>query len=828
MSKKTIFIFFFVITQVLPIGFHSPSAVAKTSTVVSSIITPLLLSSKIKGKVLVSCYLQNATVCLDNSEDFSCADEPSYLRTITASDGSFSLNLTSAHLESKNFIVETNADSSDSCNNAVIPSGRKIVAPGVAAIDTKDFIISPMLTLVALGDPTISNSYYYDTEAVFALFYREDNLFDLSRLNYVSSSDVVISEGLKFINNAIFNSSDVQILLQPVVQKTGGSSSNNRANAKALPDDFGDNIIAAAQAVGISIEDVLVDAMLYLVDISFDFPESLIPAGIAISTNEEINEILRRAEESHAFDPNNLGKTIAGLIGDIAGSSPDPVSQVVGGAISVVSAIWPETPRDYSELSKALYRDAQNMITQQIIAAKYDVFVTDFLLLKGKLDHYAKAPSDIQRRQRYTDAMSAMQTLLAQVVGAPGQYDKLDAEFFIPMGKILFVGYSLMQREYYQFPETLVERWDELDETQQEQTKEEALENWVNTYKAYRDLFFGSNASGGETAIYNRFLQRRMSDLFLKMRFDTVYEFVSSHNYLVLNDAFTDTGIEYRYYMPYGETTMSFFESSAVAIKQRLESTSKLDVAKQLTLLSYLPRIFPSDEVYVQNNIPEAQGAFSTIFPDELKLIKVGPIARTCSVSTSINSNHTRDQNFCVHPENTSDVLPTNMDDDSIKSIDFILSNSVRKPMAGMNIEYKSGETKEFFFSQYLKEVLSEKRSFSVNEGSYLTGMPIYCSPRKNNAFISMSLSTVDSSDEGYAYSSHFVDFGDLMERRFQSVIGGPNGATYGTEKTNASADFQLIGFGMYAADVVNYPNNDLVRGEMMLYPYFRYTPDAW
>ena len=87
-----------------------------------------------------------------------------------------------------------------------------------------------------------------------------------------------------------------------------------------------------------------------------------------------------------------------------------------------------------------------------------------------------------------------------------------------------------------------------------------------------------------------------------------------------------------------------------IALKQRLESTSKLDVSKQLTLLSYLPRMFPADEEYVQQNIPEAQGAFSTIFPDELKLIKVGPIARACSVSTSSSLN--REQTYCVHPAN--------------------------------------------------------------------------------------------------------------------------------------------------------------------------------
>ena len=777
----------------------------------------------IQGKVSSYNYIKNANVCLDSNNDMYCSDEPSSYNTTTNDKGEFTLmNLPSDSLKKGTILAVASGE-----------GGSLIAAPGIAAYyNQTNFIVSPLLTLVALGNTNDTDSYYYDTITAFSLFRSIDSAFDLSRFDYVSNSGCDTAKALQYINNAVYSSSEVQALLNDSQNADRTLGTLDLAPNNALPDDFGEKIIADAKAAGIDIEKALVEEMINSLDVDVDFPESLIPKDIAISTNQEINEIMERVESAHTSDINNLAKTIASTIGDIISDIPDPFSQTVGGVISVLTLVWPETPRDYSELSTALYRDAQNMMEKKIVQTKYDSFVTRFTLLKKDLDYYANAPSDFQRRQRYANAMASLRDLLAEVIGAPGQYDKQDAEYFIPMGKILYLGYFFMRREYYRFPEVLVEDWSNLTEEEKNSTKKEALKNWVDDYKDYRNIFLGPNAAGGSEAVYNRFLNRRMSDTFLKMRFDTVFDVISSYNYLILEDAFTNKKIEYRYFDAYASLNIEFFQYSAEALKQRLLSTSKLDVAKELAILSYLPRVFPTDEPYVKENVPKAQGAWSIIFPEELKLIKVGPIARSCSESTSISASHRAaiiGTNYCTHNVGTSDVLPTNIDSDAVSSVNIITSAAPRKPMVGINIDYRSGENKEFYFSQYTSSYPTEMKRFKVQDKSYLTGMPVYFTTNYSNAIISTYFSTVDRGDHGYTFRSSFVDFGDLAERNKHSILDGVDGATYGVEKTNASADFQLIGFGMLAAGVEMFPDNSGVqRGAMMLYPYFRFTPDSW
>ena len=84
------------------------------------------------------------------------------------------------------------------------------------------------------------------------------------------------------------------------------------------------------------------------------------------------------------------------------------------------------------------------MMQKKIVQTKYDSFVTRFTLLKNDLDSLRNmlqvifnAGNDMQTR------LASLRDRLAEVIGAPGQYDKQDAEYFIPMGKILYLGLFL-------------------------------------------------------------------------------------------------------------------------------------------------------------------------------------------------------------------------------------------------------------------------------------------------------------------------------------------------------------------------------------------------
>ena len=784
----------------------------------------LVEMTSVSGRVLDG-VLANALVCLDTNGDYSCADEQVDYKTTTDGVGTFSLkSLPSELLKASTIVVQTRSNSAD---NAEVVQ-KILAAPGVVAYyNADDLNISALLSLVTFDMNTSGKDYISATAGTMGLFGLEGEAFDLSRLNYIQyASSNTAALALRELNSALFDNTNYDAIFDAVQSYDKAARSISSSMDADYPEQIkltAEEHLQLLEQIVYTLEELIREVMLINLGINLDFPEGLIPQRV-VSSVEEINQALDDVESGHTVDLNNLSKNIVSTAAGIASAIPGP-TMVVGGVITVATFFWPETPKDYTEISQQLYQDAQNLIQNELLKNKYAELVNEFIGVRTYLVQYTNATSDKERKDTYHIALLEMKKLLDKSAGAETNNDYEAAKMLLPMNKIIFTTYFLMLREQYNYAEILDKYW---DESSPEVRKNALLKEWVRVYKIYRDKFYGAHGHGGDTALYNQFLSWRMGPAFVSEVYSENCGVSYCDDERTVTDKFSDFVIKYIGYGGVFSGNGDRFEPDGLAVRIRLLSTSKLAIAKELASLAYLPRFFPQNEtvdgVLVSELVPEAQGVFSTIFPEELKLIFVGPLSPGC-VNFNPLDRMVLPPYGCKHSDTKSDLLPSRAGD-SITDLKiyfhqlmFLRSNTRwDSRVTGATITYASGESKEYKSPMPESGTshiwrAEEVRTAFLEPSRYLTGLSSYSSSSiYRNPITALSLE-----------SSFIENDGKVTPKLLNVESSEPvtvSSAIYKHPGVSGSLDMQVTGMSFYNPD-----DNGSVG---MMYMNFAFTPDTW
>lgn len=640
MKKWNFFGFFLVWILFCIPGCHSGNGSTQTDSGPSSI----------SGKVMVEGYLSNARVCFDTTGDFSCRDELKHYVCSTDSGGEFKIPLQADDtLDDRAVIVEITDDTLDMGDGSVAPVkaglGKTLMASATLAREGEIFI-SPLLSLISLGSLVFDVSYDKSAQDYLRDFHIDPSLNpNIDYVKYLAQEDGFVA--IQLINEWAFENAAYDLLsliweqdvvdsladweieeLQTFVERVYAAVEADFFNRTGKPFD---DAVDVSQIVAWAGEDARQSIIIEPVieGPEMETPENLDTDNLSdrASGAPDPSEYQKDIDDN-IYSMNNLAKEVA-----VAGTMLIPYA---GPAISIfLSIVWDEDNPTQALLER-LYKDMTYMIELNNLKQRADEFERELNKLRERMVEYSKAESDTKRREYFFLAREKAESTLESIAGTLTQGPDKDAHKFIPWAMMAYQAAFMLQREEYLFADYFYPGSSDIDNV-----KRDAFRKAMEWYSGYRDMFLGKDGKGGPTALFNKYLDWRMSGFFIQ-KDETGWEFQEMvHKYCVgeLTDRF-EGGFKIKYTKHNWECHGGEhnYRYSLDNIKMRLRSIEKLKIAKVIGSFFFLPKMLPTRESLSKLGLDEmaaylpieARGDDSFVIPDELKTIEVGPHGLGC------------------------------------------------------------------------------------------------------------------------------------------------------------------------------------------------------
>jgi len=571
-----------------------------------------IFSTEVKGKA-VDGYITNAIACLDTEKTYTCTDETKYISK-TDELGNYSLGvIANSELNRYNIVIETTDDSYsvsslDPLVNSSINAGKVLMAPGYLSAN-KELIITPLLSLITRNAEADGLSFeHIYIRTMEALGISTD--IDITRIDFIKhQKDDIAFGALKVLNEELFNFSVYDDYFKSKVDGANQFSGVLESVDSKLGQPFSD--LVTLDSLEKHVKARLLD--------SFDslLPEEEVDPGPSLTPSGEYEA------KQDAADGANMIRTIA-----IEAISLVPkIGWVVG---PVLDIFWEE---DVPNFDKELYNDLVSVIDQRIFLAEKERIMTEIKRLKITLDEFRVAgeaehfPTALEKfKLAYVDTKKNFE----RIVESPVLRNRMipQAVFFFNMRMILHK-----------------ERYANYQELGNGLTQKQVLDEWIFDYETFRD-----------SLLVTKHDNKTISELYLEYRASLVQITSGKFNFGFLwlgegNEAkLTDTLTQYSIHMKSDILESRSYHYGVTNIKTKLVQVSKLNLAKQLSSIFLLPRLFPegvSLDRYASGaatnlSSTEKLGAKAYFVPEAFKTIGIGSINRQCQIFLPQHWNEVR------------------------------------------------------------------------------------------------------------------------------------------------------------------------------------------
>ena len=556
----------------------------------------------VSGIAIADGYLSEADVCLDTKNTYTCKDEIDYV-TRTDSNGYYNLSfLPNSALNKYNIVVETTENTyavaeSNSNYTTFAGAGRILAVPGYFSNSDKELVITPLVSL--------ATKYSDSKQFPFMDVYEDalhsmgvDDSIDLTRIDYITyQNDDEAFKALKVFNENLFNSTEYQNYFTEDLVEDGTYLYVQTDTQLELGKPFSESI-------------TLEKLERYVGDIAIDwdsFGEKL-PELLELNSTSAIagtgeERYQRISEERYqkiqdAVDGSNMIRTIA-----ITAISIIPKIGIFVGP--VVEVFWEKEQPDFLAL---IYEDAIILIKQEIEKAYSENVKAEIKTLRYFLQSYKEKKDPDYFKKAYDSSEKMFADISHNAVLGYKMLPHL-----VLLGNIRMI----LSKERYEFFETLAPK----------RTQEQVLSDWVIDYKKVRDALVV-----GQESMSQKFMVYRTN--FIKV--DTapyMSGFMEMFQYSngTVHDEFTGWKIHMRTRTS-NNPGIDRYVSSANNIKNRIIQDAKLKVAKQLSSVFVLPKLFPEGKLdsFEGLSMSEKSGLEGYFVPDDFKAITIDSISRGC------------------------------------------------------------------------------------------------------------------------------------------------------------------------------------------------------